>query len=104
MAESEKYPEFDRKIVAILEKWPPFWKNYRHFKNGGHVELENVKFGFLDLVNPRKVLLHKIIGSEKKEICLNIPNMIFKVAAILKNGRHFEIVKIFMGTPSKLIS
>ena len=103
MAESKKYLEFHRKIVAILIKWPPFWKNYRHFKNGGHFEFENVKFGFLDLKNPRKVLLHKIIGSEKK-ICRNIPNMIFEVAAILKNGRHFEIVKIFMGTPSKLIS
>ena len=68
MAESEKYPEFDRKIVAILEKWPPFWKKYRHFKNGGHFELENVKFGFLDLKNPRKVLLHKIIGSEKRNL------------------------------------
>ena len=37
-------------------------KNGSHFENGGHFEFENVKFGFLDLKNPRKVLLHKIIG------------------------------------------
>ena len=48
-------------MAAILEK-------LRHFKNGGHFELENVKFGFLDLKNPRKVLLHKIIVSEKRNL------------------------------------
>ena len=48
-------------MAAIFEK-------LRHFKNGGHFELENVKFGFLDLKNPRKVLLHKIIVSEKRNL------------------------------------
>ena len=56
--ESEKYPEFDRKLV---------FQN-GHFQIGGHFEFENVKFGFLDLKNPRKVLLHKTIGSGKRNV------------------------------------
>ena len=43
-------------------------KNDRHFQIGGHFEFENAKFGFLDLKNPRKVLLHKIIGSGKRNL------------------------------------
>ena len=62
----------------------------------------------LNLVTLTLKTLEKAITQDnrfrKKEICLNIPNMIFEVATILKNGRHFEIVKRFMGTPSKLIS
>ena len=52
----------------LIEKKSPFWKNGKnghHFQIGGHFEFENAKFGFLDLKNPRKVLLHKITGSGK---------------------------------------
>ena len=48
-------------MAAILE-------NYRHSENGGHFEFENVKFGVLNIKNSRKVLLHKIIGSEKRNL------------------------------------
>ena len=41
-----------------------------NLKNGEHIEFDNVTFGFIDLKNPRKVLLHKIMGSGKR----NLPN------------------------------
>ena len=52
------------------------------FYNDGHFEFENVKCGFLDLNNPRKVLLHKLLGSGKR----NLPNY-FQYDI---GGSHFE--------------
>ena len=37
-----------------------------NFEIVGQFEFGNVKFGSLDLKNPRKVLLHKIIRNEMK--------------------------------------
>ena len=58
-------------IQNMIEKSRHFGKMGSIFKFAAILnesEFENVKFGFLDLKNPRKVLLHKIIGSGKRNL------------------------------------
>ena len=58
-----------RRFILIQVKIGSFFgNNGRHFGNGGHFEFENVKFCFLDLKNPRKVLLHDFLGPGKRTL------------------------------------
>ena len=49
-----------RKVCAFL------WKNRPNFEIVSQFKFEYVKFGYFDLKNPRKVLLHKMIRKKTK--------------------------------------